>query len=57
MELAVRERRVNFRRAGDLVRDDVAATDEMMKSKHLARGGWSAESNQLIARVPRPCCP
>ena len=49
LELAVRKWRVNFRGEVTVV-DDVAVTDEMMKSKHLVLWG-DAESNKLIARV------
>jgi hypothetical protein len=49
MELAVRKWKVNFRGEVTVV-DDVAVTDELMKSKHLILWG-DAESNKVIARV------
>jgi hypothetical protein len=49
MELAVRKWKVNFRGEVTVV-DDVAVTDELMKSKHVVLWG-DAESNKVIARM------
>ncbi len=49
LELAVRKWKVNFRGEVPIV-DDIAVTDELMKTKHVILWG-DAESNKVIARM------
>ncbi len=49
LELAVRKWKVNFRGEVTVV-DDIAVTDELMKTRHVVLWG-DAESNRVIAKV------